>query len=106
MIFSDRKSELHWVAKRLLEERKVSIPQKFPELWRQSQWARYDFEDGAKGTRIALHRDDHKDGLRERYGRSPDQWDSAIIGLSRGSSVRPGFAVQPRGKMSVLRRGR
>jgi hypothetical protein len=106
MIFSDRKSELHWVAKRLLEERKISIPQKFPELWRQSQWARYDFEDSAKGTRIALHRDDGKDGLRERYGRSPDQWDSAIIGLSRGGVSKPGFAVIPKGGLSVLRRGR
>lgn len=106
MIFSDRKSELHWVAKRLLEERKISIPQKFPELWRQSQWARYDFEDSAKGTRIALHKDDGKDGLRERYGRSPDQWDSAIIGLSRGGVSKPGFAVIPKGGLSVLRRGR
>ena len=106
MIFSDRKSELHWVAKRLLEERKISIPQKFPELWRQSQWARYDFEDSAKGTRIALHRDDGKDGLRERYGRSPDQWDSAIIGLSRGGVSKPGFSVIPKGGLSVLRRGR
>ena len=106
MVFSDRKSELHWIAKRLLEERKISIPEKFGELWRQSQWARYEFEDSAKGTRIALHRDDGKDGLRERYGRSPDQWDSAIIGLSRGASVRPGIGVVPRGGLSVLRRGR
>jgi hypothetical protein len=106
MIFSDRKSELHWVAKRLLEERKIKIPEKYNELWRQSQWARYEFEDSAKGTRIALHRDDGKDGLRERYGRSPDQWDSAIIGLSRGASNKPGFAVVPKSGLSVLRRGR
>jgi hypothetical protein len=106
MVFSDRKSELHWVAKRLLEERKIAIPPKFAELWRQAQWARYEFEDSAKGTRVALHREDSKDGLRERYGRSPDQWDSAIIGLSRGASVKPGFMVQPRSTMSVFRRGR
>ena len=106
MVFGDRKSELHWVAKRLLEERKIVIPEKFSELWRQAQWARYEFEDSAKGTRVALHRDDGKDGLRERYGRSPDQWDSAIIGLARGASVRPGIGVAPRGSMSVFRRGR
>lgn len=106
MVFSDRKSELHWVAKRLLEERKIVIPEKFSELWRQAQWARYEFEDSAKGTRVALHRDDGKDGLRERYGRSPDQWDSAIIGLARGASVRPNIGVAPRGSMSVFRRGR
>jgi hypothetical protein len=106
MVFSDRKSELHWVAKRLLEERRITIPEKFSELWRQAQWARYEFEDSAKGTRVALHRDDGKDGLRERYGRSPDQWDSAIIGLSRGASVRPSIGVAPRSSLSVFRRSR
>jgi phage terminase large subunit len=105
MVFTNRKSELHWVAKRLLEERRICIPERFKDVWRQAMWTRYEFDDGAKGTRVSIHGDDGKDGLRMRYGRSPDHWDSALLGLSRSSAVKAGFRVEPRFK--VLRtRGR
>lgn len=102
-LFANRKSELHWVAKRLLEERRICIPEKFAEVWRQAMWTRYEFDDGVKGTRVSIHPDDGKDGLRQRYGRSPDQWDSALLGLSRSSLVRAGFRIEPRFKVMRTR---
>ncbi|HRI06296.1 MAG TPA: hypothetical protein PKW35_00695 [Nannocystaceae bacterium] len=93
--FANRKAELHWVMRRLLQERKASIPASYVDLRRQASWARYEFEERVGGTQIAIHRDDSKEGLRERYGRSPDQWDSAMLGLSRGAGGRPSVRVVP-----------
>jgi hypothetical protein len=81
--FSSRKAELHWVFRRLCEERRIHVPEKLLELRKQATWTRYDFKSTKEGTEISIHPDDDKEGLRERYGRSPDQWDSALLGLSR-----------------------
>ena len=102
--FANRKAELHWVARRLLQERKISFPAAYAELRRQATWTRYEFEERVAGTQIAVHREDNKPGLKQRYGRSPDHWDSALVGLSRSSSARPSVKVVS--SMSALRKMR
>lgn len=105
--FANRKAELHWVARRLVQEGKASIPKlpKYEELRRQACWTRYEFEERDKGTQIAIHREDDKEGLRERHGRSPDQWDSAMLGLSRAGGGKPSIrVVQNVGALRKLRR--
>lgn len=92
-LFANRKAELHWIARRLLEERRAAIPEKYAEIWKQAVWTRYAFAERAGGTKVSIHPEDGKDGLRARYGRSPDDWDATLLGLSRGGSPRPGFAV-------------
>lgn len=91
--FANRKAELHWVARRLLQDRRACIPSAYEALRRQACWTRYEFEERVGGTQVAIHREDGKEGLRERYGQSPDRWDSAMLGLSRGAGARPGVRV-------------
>lgn len=107
MRFANRKAELHWIARRLFQERRASIPKQYTDLRTQATWTRYEFQERNGGTQIAIHRDDGKDGLNERYGRSPDHWDSAIIGLSRGAGAKPGLrVVADLGSLRKLRGGR
>lgn len=102
MKFANRKAELHWVARRLVQERRAAIPPQYEELRRQACWTRYEFEERVGGTQIAIHREDGKEGLRERHGRSPDQWDSAMLGLSRAGGGKPGLRVVK--NLSALRK--
>lgn len=102
--FANRKAELHWVARRLFQERRAAIAKgaRFDEHRRQACWTRYEFEERVGGTQIAIHREDDKAGLQERHGRSPDHWDSALLGLSRAAATRP--AVRPVRSLSALQK--
>lgn len=87
--FLNRKTELHWVVRRALEERRASMPKKYREARRQAQWATFELRSkGREGTVVACA--ESKDDLRARYGRSPDEWDAWMLSWSRSST-----AVEP-----------
>lgn len=97
--FRDRKSELYWVQRRLLQEGLSIIPIKYQELWRQLQWQTW--KPVARGGETVMGMRESKDEIRKRYGRSPDEADACVIALSRSSRrptfrlVAPGSVVRP-----------
>lgn len=97
--FANRKAELHWVVRRAIEEGLAVVPAKYHETRQQATWTRYEIlERTSSGSVIAVHRDDDKDGLRLKYGRSPDHWDSYMLAFSRGRAAgTPGYAVMGHG---------
>lgn len=88
MKFRDRKGELYWVMRRVLQEGIAMIPKKYQEVWRELQWHTHDMR--RQGGNNALFVVETKDKMREKYGRSPDSADAAVLAWSR-SSIRPGF---------------
>ncbi len=77
MTFRNRRAELHWVCRRLLESGRLAVPEKFGQTWRDLTQIRYDVDD--RGTFFI----ESKEKLRSREGRSPDYSDSLIIALAR-----------------------
>lgn len=100
--FKSRKSELHWVVRRCLEEGLAVIPKKYTQTWHQAQWTRFEIVGKSEGSVVAIHKDDEKEGLRKRYSRSPDHWDSFMLAFSRRGG-EPGIRVLgPRTRMSTI----
>lgn len=91
MLFKNRKAELHWIVRRALEEGLCCIPQKYERVWQQAQWMTFDYALKGGGTEIVCALD--KDALREKYGRSPDNWEAAMLAWSRAGSSLPTFKV-------------
>jgi hypothetical protein len=79
--FKIRKDELWWAVRCLMQEGRICIPQKYKAVWQQLQWHGYGFESVGKKTRI-FHTV-KKDDIQDRYGRSPDNADAAILAWSR-----------------------
>ena len=90
MKFRDRKTELYWALRRALQEGHAQIPRKYQEVWRELQW--HTHTTIARGGDTALALAESKDKLRDKYGRSPDSADSAVLAWSR-SGMRPTFRV-------------
>lgn len=90
-LFRNMRAEMHWVLRRLLEERRVCIPRKYLEVWRQANWYSYQFREASKGSMAELG--ESKDEIRERYGRSPDDLDAVILGLARKPKSRPSIKI-------------
>lgn len=90
MRFLNRKSELHWVVRRTMEEGQSCIPRKYTEVWRQAQWCTYDFAEKLGGTEIKMG--ESKEDIRKAHKRSPDNWDAWVISFSRSSRL-PSYTV-------------
>ncbi len=82
--FLNLKTELHWTMRRGLEEQQLCVPEKYALVRQQLQWPTYGFE--TRGKETVFFMGESKDELRERYGRSPDHADAAVIGLARGGA--------------------
>jgi hypothetical protein len=82
--FLNLKTELHWTLRRGLEEQQLCVPGQHAELWRQAQWPTWKFT--AHGGETKMQMGESKEELREKYGRSPDHLDAAILGLARGGA--------------------
>lgn len=90
--FDKRKDELWWAFRCLLQEGRLCIPPKYKDLWQELQWHAYGFESKNKATRIfhAIKKDD----LKEKYGRSPDHADAAILSISRTGAIPRARAIK------------
>lgn len=79
--FKNRRAELHWVFRRALQEGLGHVPKHFEHAWQQAQWPRYEpRSEGSTGTVLVI---EPKDDIRERYGRSPDDFDAVLLAWSR-----------------------
>lgn len=90
MHFKNYKAELCWAFRRALQEGIALVPEGFHDLWQQAKWHTWKEVPHAEGTAIAVA--ETKDDLRKRFGRSPDDFDAAIIAWSRAPS-RPSLRV-------------
>lgn len=93
-----RRQELHWIARRLLEEGLLAIPEVSPKgvpsyapVWRELQAIHWSATGGA-GDYVV----ERKDKTVERLGHSPDHADMVILGVSRTGGRRHGVVVVPR----------
>jgi len=90
MNFQNRKSELCWVLRRAFQEGRAHAPAAFSDLWQQAKWHTWKEVPHAAGTAIAVA--EKKDELKKRFGRSPDDFDAALIAWSR-APAGPSFRV-------------
>ena len=81
--FTNRRSELHWVARSLLRRRELRIPAQWKEIWADLCAPSYWFD--GRG-RIAV---ESKDEIKARIKRSPDFSDAVLIALGAGGTKRP-----------------
>jgi len=81
MRFRNRRCELHWVARRLLEDRALAIPQKYARTRADLMALSWDYAANETMTMPS------KEDLRRIIGRSPDHGDSLVIALSRKANV-------------------
>jgi hypothetical protein len=89
----NRRAELHWVARRVMEEGLGHVPKRWSDMWAQAMWATFEIRaEGGSGSTLVI---EPKADIRARYGRSPDQWDAFLLAWSRS-----GRAPTPR----VIRR--
>lgn len=72
----NRKGELHHAAQRLVRERMIQIPEKWPYVWGDLTALKVDFD--AAG-RFGV---EDKESFRKRCGRSPDYSDMVVIALA------------------------
>jgi len=82
MKFRNRKAELHWAARRMLQTHQALIPEEFTMTWRQLQWLEYDFTAGTDLLQVEPKNTLAKRGITE----SPDFADSWILTFSRTRS--------------------
>ncbi|NOY92103.1 MAG: hypothetical protein GXP55_12975 [Deltaproteobacteria bacterium] len=87
----NRRAELHWIARRHLEECNGHIPAEFESCRRQATWARYTMEqEGRTGSTLKIEK---KEKIRSRHGRSPDEWDAYMLTWSRSGGLQPYVGV-------------
>jgi len=77
----NRRTELYWSARRLLEEGQLSIPETYREVWTDLVAIPYRYD--AKGVLEIIP----KEKIKAKLGRSPDYADALVMALSRPSSV-------------------
>lgn len=82
--FLNRRTELHWVVRRLAQEGMFSLDRAYEDAWAQAQWTEFGHHEQSQGTTIKLTR---KADIRKQYGRSPDHWDAVVLAFSRASGV-------------------
>ena len=88
MIFANRRAELHWSYRRVLEEGLARLPKRWKQAWQQAQWPR--FETSQQGHQTVL-KIEPKDRIQVRHGRSPDALDADILAWARPNRTRPHF---------------
>lgn len=80
----NRRAELYWTLRLLLQRRAFIIPEQFGEVWSELVAARYAFDD--KDRLIVEPKDEIKKRLE---GRSPDHADAVVLACSRGGGRTP-----------------
>lgn len=86
--FKNHRAELHWVVRRLLQEKALSIPKRFRQVWADLTVATYTFDGQG---RIQIER---KDEIKKRIGRSPDAGDAVMLAFSANrTSIRGGLEM-------------
>ena len=77
--FLNTRVEMHWVARRGLQEGIFKIDAaKFPKSWQQATWTHFDRKSDGYGSVVRL---EPKDAVKKRHGRSPDTWDADILAM-------------------------
>lgn len=77
--FKNTRVEMHWVARRGLQEGVFKIdPDLYPRSWQQATWTHYEREGDGYGPIIKL---EPKERVKGRHGRSPDNWDADIMAM-------------------------
>jgi hypothetical protein len=84
MVFVNRKAELLWVLRALLQNGMASIPRTFTDTFVQAQW--YTYKEVTRDKSTALQCAEDKKKIKQIYGRSPDHLEAAILAMSRGIS--------------------
>ncbi len=76
--FANVRAEMHWVARRGLQEGLFCVPDddRFRRTRQQAQWTHYFRDDDKRGPILKL---EPKEKVIARHGRSPDHWDSAVL---------------------------
>lgn len=85
--FFNLRSELHWSARRLLDEGQLVVSENYRELWVDLQGIPYAFTPDDKLKIMP------KDKIRALLGRSPDYSDALMVALSRPRRVQPRVTV-------------
>ena len=81
--YFNRRSELYWNVRLLLQQGRASIPEKFSMAWSDLMAPRYEFT--SKGQ-IKL---ESKKDIKKRIGRSPDAGDAIVLGFARELNAAP-----------------
>lgn len=75
--FKNRRAELYFAARLLLQERAFIIGEEHAEAWAELSSISYSFD---AGDRVVI---EPKEKVKERLGRSPDHADAVVLSLSR-----------------------
>lgn len=75
--FKNRRAELYFALRLLLQERAFIIGEQHAEAWSELSSISYSFD---AGDRVVI---EPKDKVKERLGRSPDHADAVVLSLSR-----------------------
>lgn len=77
----NRRAELHWVMRRVLEEGIGHLPSQWTDSWQQAMWATFEIrQEGGAGSLLTI---EPKADIKARYGRSPDHFDADLLAWSR-----------------------
>ncbi len=76
-LIKNRRAELYWILKCLIENQKFSIPERFASAWADLTAVRKTFTSAGE---ILL---EPKERVKKRIGRSPDEGDAIVLSLSR-----------------------
>ncbi len=82
------RTEMHWVARRGLQEGVFVIPREFSRSWAEATWTHYERSWDSKGPIVKL---EGKDKVVKRHGHSPDTFDADILAMrwpQRDSIIR------------------
>lgn len=99
--FANMRTEMAWTLRRALEEGIAQVPRQYEDVWRQAGWISYEFTERAAGTLLWVA--ESKDELREKFGRSPDHLDAAMLGWARGGGAKGSFSIVKPGDLRSLR---
>lgn len=90
LAFKNRRAELHWNARRLLEEGLVGIPggPEYAKLREEATWAKFKVKEDGSGTTLTVL---PKEDIRKERGRSPDYFDAFLLSLCRPRQARVRF---------------
>jgi len=85
------RAEMHWVARRGLQEGVFVIPKQWRASWQEGTWTRFGRKYDARGPVIFL---EPKDKVRARNkGKSPDTWDADILAMRQVIPIEQLFRV-------------
>lgn len=76
--FANIRTELHWVARRLLQEGIAIIGRQFADSWNEATWTRFLRDFDSRGPIIKLEK---KEDVIKRHGHSPDTFDADLLAL-------------------------